>query len=87
MKNERKKITKASRRARISSVFKASSTTMRVTPASRPRMVLCVAQVAPSKSASRPIRHCHPGKGRPRSVNVVRHTSTPAVSTPHHQGM
>ncbi len=80
-------MTKASRFARISSVFSASSTTMSVTPASRPRMVLWVAQVAPSKRASRPMRHGQPGKGRPRKVSVVRHASTPAVSNPHHQGM
>ena len=39
VKKPRKKTTKASRCARNSSVLSASSTTMNVTPASRPRMV------------------------------------------------
>jgi hypothetical protein len=87
VKKARKNTTKASRRARISSVLSASSTTMSVTPASCPKRVLCVAQVAASVSASRPMRHGQPGSGRPRSAKVVRQTSTPAASAVHHHGM
>jgi hypothetical protein len=43
VKKPRKKMTKASRRARSSSVLSASSATISVTPASRPSSVRCVA--------------------------------------------
>ena len=62
VKKPRKKITKASRRARSSSVLSASSTTISVTPASRPSKVRCVNSVAPSVTASRPSSHHLPGQ-------------------------
>ncbi|OGB41534.1 MAG: hypothetical protein A2W72_00975 [Burkholderiales bacterium RIFCSPLOWO2_12_67_14] len=87
VKKARKNTTKASRRARSSSVLSASSTTMSVTPASRPKRVRWVHQVAATVNASKPMRQAQPGNGSPRSAKVVRQASTPAVSAVHHHGI
>ncbi len=85
-KKPRKKITKASRRARSSSVLRASRVTTSVTPASRPSSVRCVASVAARATASRPTSHHLPGNGRDCTASQPRHSSTPAASRLHHQG-
>ena len=86
VKKPRKKITKASRRARSSSVFSESSTTIRVTPASRPSRVRWVQSVAPRVIASRARRQARPGRGRAVTASQPRQSSTAAASAVHQAG-
>ena len=86
VKKPRKKITRASRRARASSVFRASSTTTSATPASRPRMVRWVTSVAPTASASRASSTQRWGRGRAVQASQPRHSSRPAASALVHSG-
>jgi hypothetical protein len=86
MKKLRKNTTKASRRARSSSVFKASSTTIRVRPASRPSRVLWVNSVAPTVSTSSNQSHQRAGNGRSVTASQPRHSMTAPLSRLHHSG-
>jgi hypothetical protein len=86
VKKPRKKITKASRRARNSRVLSASSTTIRVTPASRPSKVRWVHSVAPIVRASKASRQPRLGRWRPATASQPRQISTPPARAVHHRG-
>ena len=86
VKKLRKKTTKASRRARNSSVLSVSNTTISVTPASRPSRVRCVNRVAPMVRTSRTASHQRDGKGRAVQASQPRQSSTPAASRLHQTG-
>ena len=62
-KKPRKNTTNASRCARSSNVLSASNITSKVTPASRPKIVLCVANVAATATTSKVTNHQRFGKG------------------------
>ena len=84
VKKPRKNTTMASRRARTSSVLSASSITMSVTPASRPRMVWWVNRVPATATASNPATAQRPGSCRPFQASQPRHSSTaPAIRLAH----
>ena len=86
VKKPKKKMTNASRRARISSVFNASNTTIKVTPASRPNRVRKLSSVAAMASSNRPISHQREGSGSERTAITPRQKSNSPVMMLHHTG-
>ena len=86
VKKPRKKMTKASRRARSSSVLSASSRVVRVTPASRPSTVLWVSRVPAMAASSMPSSHQRPGRGRVCQASQPRHSRHPPASAVAHSG-
>ena len=85
-KKPRKNSTIASRRARSSSVFSASSTTSIDTPASRPMSVPSCQAVAAAASPSSATTVQRPGRGLPVRVRCTRQASTAATPMPNHAG-
>ena len=83
-KKPRKNTTAASRLARSSSVFKAISTTSKVTPASLPSSVRSVHAVSASATTSKAITFQRLGSAPLLKASCARQTSTSAVSAPHH---
>jgi len=86
VKKLRKKMTKASRCARSSSVFNVSNTTISVTPASRPSRVRCVINVAPTVSTSNAKTHHREGKARAVQASQPRQNSTATANRLHQTG-
>ncbi len=86
VKKPRKNTTKASRRARTSSVFKASSSTISVIPASRPSSVRCVYQVAASATPNSASSHQREGSGLSVSAKAPRSSNKAALNRLHHNG-
>ena len=86
VKKPRKKITMASRRARASSVLSASSMAIRVTPASRPRMVRKLASVAATASTRSATSSQRGGRLRPPSARPARQASSRQENAPAHSG-
>ena len=85
-KKPRKNTTKASRRARSSSVLSAIRLTIIVTPASLPSRVWCVHSVRPAASTSAAISTQRPGNAAFVNASHARQASTTPVSTLHHTG-
>ncbi len=86
VKKPRKNTTMASRRARSSSVLSASSTTISVTPASRPTMVRCDSSVSATAAASSAPITQRPGRARAPTASQPRQASSAAASALVHSG-
>ena len=86
LKKPRKKITMASRRARISRVFMVSSKASRATPASGPTMVRNCSQMLPTTSANTPSSSQRPGSACCCHARRARHSNMPTPKAPAHSG-
>src|SRR4051794_10847496 len=86
MKKPRKKTTKASRRARSSSVFSAIRATARVTPGSLPSSVRYDKTVSPIAAISTATSTQRPGSAALTSASRPRQSRTSAVSASDHAG-
>ena len=76
----------ASRAVRSSRVLRASSSTRKAVPASRPIRLPKPYSVAPmAKTNSKPMVQ-RPGSGRARQASPARHSSTAKLAPLHHSG-